>query len=68
MQQIMKVRCLNDEERDVAASYAKRSFCDGEELLERCTVEMAKSFGNENLIESYETVSSSRRTISKRFK
>ncbi|KAL2719445.1 hypothetical protein V1478_010907 [Vespula squamosa] len=69
-----EINSLNTfQQQSVAASYAvaleiaraKKSFCDGE-LIKKCTIEMAKSFGNENVIESFETVSLSRQTIAKR--
>lgn len=41
---------------------AKQPSSDGE-LIKRCSIEMAKAFGDDNLVKNFEAVSLSRRTM-----
>ena len=66
-------KATTTQESSLKASYvvslelakAKKPLSDGE-MVKRCAVEMAKAFGDDNMAKNFETVSLSRRTVTRR--
>ena len=72
-QQSFFTKATTTQESSLKASYvvslelakAKKPLSDGE-MVKRCAVEMAKAFGDDNMAKNFETVSLSRRTVTRR--
>lgn len=72
-QQHLFTRAITTQESALKASYAvslelakaKKPLSDGE-MVKVCAVEMAKAFGDNNMAKNFETVSLSRRTVTRR--
>uniref|UniRef100_A0A3B1INU1 DUF4371 domain-containing protein n=1 Tax=Astyanax mexicanus TaxID=7994 RepID=A0A3B1INU1_ASTMX len=72
-QQHFFTKATTSQESAITASYdvalelarAKKPLSDGE-VVKRCAVKMAKAFGDNNIAKNFETVSLSRRTVTRR--
>ena len=72
-QQSFFTKATTTQESSLKASYvvslelakAKKPLSDGE-MVKRCAVEMEKAFGDDNMAKNFETVSLSRRTVTRR--
>ncbi|KAM6965926.1 general transcription factor II-I repeat domain-containing protein 2A-like [Tautogolabrus adspersus] len=72
-QQSFFTKATTTQESSLKASYAvslelakaKKPLSDGE-IVKRCAVEMAKAFGDDNMAKNFETISLSRRTVTRR--
>ena len=72
-QQQLFTGATTTQESSLKASYAvtielakaKKPLSDGE-IVKRCAVEMAKAFGDNSMVKNFETVSLSRRTVTRR--